>query len=196
MKKTLSLILLTLTATVIQAQTSFGIKGGIQQNILRISEGDSRAGFLGTGAHLGFIADHSVNENFSIQPNLLFQMKTVKPNDDGSLSLYTVDLPVNFLYKSGGFFVGAGPNFSLGLSAKSKFDGEESEDLYEDPDGPEEALLKRFEVGANILMGYRFTSGFTISGHYTPGLSSITTDESENGKINTRVFGLSLGFMF
>ncbi|RYY71420.1 MAG: PorT family protein [Chitinophagaceae bacterium] len=196
MKKSISILLLFFCITAANAQTSFGIKAGVQSNALRISDGDSKVAYLGTGAHLGFVADLSVSENFSVQPNLLFQMKSVKPSDDISLSLYTVDLPINFLYKSGGFFAGAGPNLSFGLSAKSKSDGDEDEDLYEDPEGDEEATLKRFEVGANVLMGYKFTNGLTLSAHYTPGLSNIVNNPSGDEKYNTRVFGLSLGYMF
>ena len=197
MKKILSVLVLASFVTMLQAQTtSFGIKGGVQHNILRVTDGDTRAGLMGTGAHLGLVADLSFNENFSIQPNLLFQMKSVKPNDDATISLYTVDLPINFLYKTGGFFAGAGPNFSFGLSAKSKEDGEDDQDLYEDPDGDEEAPLKRLEMGANVLMGYRFANGVTLSGHYTPGLSNLLNNDPGDQKYNTRVFGFSIGYMF
>ncbi|RYY45375.1 MAG: PorT family protein [Chitinophagaceae bacterium] len=196
MKKTLSILILTLCITAgAFAQTSFGIKGGVQSNLLTLGDGDSKAAYLGTGAHLGFVADLSVSENFSVQPNLLFQMKSVKPNDDFSIKLYTVDLPINLLYKTNGFFVGGGPNLSFGLSAKSD-DGTDEEDLYEDPDGADEAPLKRFEIGANLLMGYKFANGLTLSGHYTPGLSNILNNPSDDEKYNTRQFGISIGYMF
>lgn len=197
MKKTLSVLLLVAAITSAHAQTtSFGIKAGVQHNILRVTDGNTRAGLMGTGAHVGFITDLSFNENFSIQPNLLFNMKSVKQSDDGSISLYTVDLPVNFLYKTGGFFVGAGPNFSFGISAKSKQDGQEDQDLYEDPDGDAEAPLKRFEMGANVLMGYRFANNLTLSANYTPGFSNLLNNDPGDNKYNTRVFGFSIGYMF
>lgn len=198
MKKTLSLLLLIACFGVTQAQkkVGLGIKAGVQHNILRVTDGDTRAGIMGTGAHLGLVADMSVNENFSIQPNLLFQMKNVRQSDDASIALYTVDLPINFLYKTNGFFIGAGPNFSFGLSAKSKNDGSDDVDLYEDPDGDEDAPLKRFEAGANVLMGYRFGNGLTLSGNYTAGLSNLLNNDPGDQKYNTRVFGFSIGYMF
>ncbi|RYD76951.1 MAG: PorT family protein [Sphingobacteriales bacterium] len=196
MKKTFSFLVLMTTVLFLNAQVNFGIKGGVNHNILRAKSPSSKLAVMGTGAHLGLVMDYSVNEKFSIQPNLLFQMKTVRQNDDASFSLYAVEIPVNFLYKTGGFFAGAGPNFSYGISAKSKEDGEDDEDLYEDPDGPGDALLKRFEIGANFLMGYKFNSGFTLSAHYTPGISNILNDAPDDNIYNTRVFGLSIGYMF
>lgn len=197
MKKTLSLLMLIAVVYTAGAQkTSFGIKGGVNHNILRVTDGNTKAAIMGVGAHVGLVTDFSFSDKFSIQPNLLFQMKTVRPNDDASISLYTVDLPVNFLYKNGGFFAGAGPNFSLGLSAKSKQDGQEDEDLYDDPDGPDDAPLRRFEMGANFLMGYRFANGLTLSGHYTPGISNLLDNDPGDNKYNTRVFGFSIGYMF
>lgn len=197
MKKTLSLLMLIAVVSVVHAQSpTFGIKGGVNHNILRAKSPGAKLGIMGTGAHLGLVTDFSFSDNFSIQPNLLFQMKTVRQNDDESISMYAVEIPINFLYKTGGFFAGAGPNFSYGISAKAKEDGQDDEDFYEDPDGPADAFLKRFEIGANVLMGYRFTSGLTLSAHYTPGISNLLNDAPDKTFYNTRVFGLSIGYMF
>lgn len=200
MKKILALAALTACTYMAGAQNiSFGVKAGVQNNILAITnEGtdeDTRVAVTGVGGHLAGIVDIGISPNFSIQPNLLFQYKGVKTGDT-KFSLINADIPVNFLYKQGGFFVGGGPNISFGLSAKQQEDGEDDIDLYEDPEGDAEASLKRIEIGANVLMGYRFASGLTLSAHYTPGLTDLVKDSDANAKFNTRVYGFSIGYMF
>lgn len=202
MKKTIiamSAIIISCT-TVKAQQVSFGVKAGIQQNTfnLKLKDGSnwSRQSLLGTGFHVGGIAGISLNEQFSIQPQLLFNLKTTAMNSEMKLKMMAIDLPVNFLYKNNGFFAGLGPNFSYGLSAKSSGDSEQ--DLYKkysDEDEAEASMLKRFELGANLTMGYQFGNGLIISANYTQGLSNIAGAETEHTKYSTRLLGLSVGYM-
>ncbi|HEV7780662.1 MAG TPA: porin family protein [Chitinophagaceae bacterium] len=181
-------------------RVNFGIKAGIQNNLLHLKEksGDdwSRASYSGTGFQVGGIADISITEHFSIQPNLLFSMKGVKPSSLNEITLYTVDLPVNFLYKSNGFFAGIGPNLSYGISAKSENDVTPDDDLYEG-DGSDPAEFNRFEFGANVVLGYQFNCGVALNTHFTPGYSNLNNqDDADETRYNTRIYGFSVSYMF
>ena len=204
MKKTFVLMtaLAISCATLKAQQATFGIKAGIQQNTFSMKskyDGEwSRMAALGTGFHFGGVADISLSETFSVQPQLLFNSKSTAYNSETNINLYALDIPVNFLYKTGGFFLGLGPNLSYGLSAKLK-DDDGTEDWYKkQPSGEgdeEKSTLKRFELGANITLGYQFASNLFVSANYTHGLSNISNADTELGNVSTRFAGLSIGYM-
>jgi hypothetical protein len=194
----LSVSLVTLSA-VASAQTKFGIKAGIQSTSLNVKlEGDDEDANVNgssTGFVIGGVADIKFSENWSFQPQLLFAMKNGSILTESKTNIFTIDVPLNILYRQNGFFVGVGPNLSYGLSAKGKpYGGGDEQDLYEE-EGGDDAVLKRFEFGVNGLMGYEFAGGFTLSVNFTPGLSN-SLNESEEAKVNNRMFGLNFGYMF
>lgn len=189
-------------ATVKAQNVSFGIKAGIQQNNLQLkSKQDGEWGrqeISGVGFHVGGIADISLSKQFSVQPQLLFNLKSVAMTSQSKINMYALDVPVNFLYKTGGFFAGIGPNLSYGLSAKSKTDGDEATNLYKkenvEGDG-QQSTFKRFELGANATLGYTFKNKILISANYMQGLSNIAGYNADHQKYNTRFVGLSVGYM-
>lgn len=205
MKKITTVILLLMAVLTMQAQsTNFGVKAGVNQNTFYLKEeGSSGARYVlsKSGFHAGFIADLGFNEHFSIQPQLLFASKGGKINlggGDTDFDFLTIDLPVNFLYNYNGFFIGAGPNLSYGLSGKEKISGSPDVDLYEDG-VVGSGKFKHLEIGANVLMGFRFPSGFMVSANYTPGLTdSFDEDAGSTDEIkSTNSFiGFSIGYMF
>lgn len=204
MKKTFVLMTaLALSYGAVKAQkTSYGIKAGVQQNSFSMKSGDSddwsRATMTGAGFHVGALANVSLTENISVQPAILFNSKGTVWNSESKLNMYSIDVPINFLYKTGGFFLGLGPNLSYGLSAKIKSDGETTDWYKKQPigEGEEKSPLKRFEVGANATMGYQFKNNILISANYTQGISNLSNlGDGELGKIRTRQVGLSVGYI-
>lgn len=206
MKKTFVLMtaLAISCATVNAQKTTFGIKAGAQQNALSLrSESDgewSKAVLTGAGFHVGGLADLSLTENISVQPALLFNSKGTVYNSKSKIKMYAIDLPVNFLYKTGGFFMGLGPNFSYGISAKMTQEAGEDQDWYKKQPvegSGEKSMLKRFEVGANVTMGYQFKNNLLLSANYTQGVNNLSGyGEGETGKIRTRQVGISIGYLF
>jgi len=185
------------TATYAQVTTTFCIKAGAQNNLLVLKQGDdadTRMAYTGTGFHIGGIADLKFSEHFSIQPQLLFVSKGIKASDEVKINQFTVDLPINLLYRNNGFFIGAGPNLSFGVAGKVKQDGSDDQDLYKDEDG-NEAIFKRFDFGVNTTLGYEFPSGLVLSAQYTPGFANLSNQDSE-GEYNHRSFGISIGYLF
>jgi len=200
-KKTIVLFsALLLTAGAALAQNiSFGVKAAVTSNFLTYrydNDDDDRFLIDKTGFYVGGIANIQLSEHFSLQPNLLLAMKGGK-NGEGKISTFHIDVPVNLLYTTNGFFIGAGPNFSYGLSGKIEFDDEEL-DVY-DQEEAGFSTLKRFEVGANCLMGYTLPNGLILSASFTPGLTDVfkgEEDSEENTVAHFKSFGLSIGYMF
>lgn len=205
MKKVILLSsLLVITGSAIMAQkTSFGIKAGIQQSAVneKIDEGDvtlklegPRAGFI-----IGGTADLQLSNNFSVQPNLLFNYRpgNLVFIEAGKLNIMSIDVPINLLYRTNGFYIGAGPNISYGLSAKFKSYDDDTEEinLYEKIED-EDAPLKRFEIGANALMGYQFPSGLTLTANYTRNFNNILNGDVDEIVMNSKQFGISIGYVF
>ena len=203
MKKTIVVMsaLIIGCATVKAQKISFGVKAGVQQNNLTLKQKESgewtRANITGMGFHVGGIADISLNQQFSLQPQLLFNSKSIAMSSMQKINMFAIDIPVNFLYTHAGFFAGVGPNFSYGISAKSKMDGSDSQDMYKkyDEGGEDASQLKRFELGANLTMGYKFGNGVMISTNYAQGLSNISGYATSNNKFSTRQVGLSIGYI-
>lgn len=209
MKKKMVVAMLTALATVtLHAQTtSFGIKGGANSNTFYLkSEGtggsDTRYSLTKPGFHVGGIVNLQFSDNFSLQPQLLLVNKGGKiklSGDETEFDFYTIDLPINLLYHYNGFFAGAGPNLSYGISAKGKAAGNPEVDLYEEGALGTGVTFKRFEVGLNATLGFRFPSGFTMSTSYAPGLSDIVEEGSGTTgsiKSNNSFWGFSIGYMF
>lgn len=195
---------LAISCAAVKAQkTSFGIKAGFQQNSISMRHGDNddwyRSSTTGAGFHVGALVDLELTKNISLQPAVLFNSKGTVFGSESKINMYNINVPVNFLYKTGGFFLGLGPNLSYGLSAKMKTDGDDQNWYKKYPTGEgdeEKSPLKRFEIGANFTMGYQFKNNILISTTYTQGINSISNfDNSELGKIRTRQVGLSVGYI-
>lgn len=120
------------------SQISFGIKGGVNfSNLQEKVQGSSSSTSPGslTTFNAGVFADFKMNDNFSVQPQLLYMGKGAADKENVSadgfgvssnvkLNLYYLHLPVYALYHApvgdNDFFVGAGPFVSYGLSGRDK----------------------------------------------------------------------------
>ncbi|HJS53134.1 MAG TPA: porin family protein [Chitinophagaceae bacterium] len=160
--------------------------------------GDSKAGITA-----GILADVPMSSSFSIQPALNFVQKGYTSEflgDKETVSINCLEVPVNFLYKTGGnagsFFVGAGPSFAFNMSGKYKYDdGTPDEDLSFGNDQDND-YMKSLDAGINFLAGYEFSNGLLLSAGYNQGLSNLSlyTDDDESTKSN--YFSIKIGFMF
>ncbi len=200
---TVLVVSLSLATFAAQAQTTFGIKAGVLTTATRIDiqEDDAEANLDGTrtGFQVGGVADIKLSPNWSFQPNLNFVMKngSLIAFGSGKVNMLTLDVPLNILYRHNGFFIGGGPNFSYGLSAKLKpFDNTDPETNLYEKQGSANAPFNRFEIGVNGTLGYEFPSGFNLSATFTPGLSDLLNEEQDGFKIRTRTFGLNFGYTF
>lgn len=178
-----------------QKSTTFGFKLGLASNYLTFKFDDEELASSNTRPFIGAVVNCRLTENFSIQPNLLLIMKGGMV-EAMKINTFHIDVPVNFLYTTNGFFAGGGPNFSYGVVGRLDL-GNEDVDVY-NQDEAEDLTLKRFDVGANILMGYNFPGGITVAANFTPMLLNTYkgSTEPEDIKGHFKTFAFTVGYMF
>jgi hypothetical protein len=178
-------------ANVNAQSVNFGAKAGL--NLANVGgDIDENEGIV--GFHIGGVAEISISEKFSIQPELLFSAQGTKFEEgDGKLTmkLNYINIPVMAkYYVADGFSLEAGPQIGILASAKAKYEigGEsESEDIKDN--------FESLDLGLNFGLGYKLDSGLNFAARYNLGLSNLAKD-SGNEKINNGVFQLSVGYMF
>ncbi len=205
MKRILFTGWIMLIAIILQAQQlKFGVNAGVIDSDILFEIVGSNGGVMHmrkTGFQGGAIADISFNSNFSVQPRLLFITKggrVVTNVSTAGISITTLDLPLHLVYHYNGFFLGAGPNISYGLSAKDIDKGAAvnnplSKNLYKDSSGLVTGMIiKRLDIGLAATMGFEFPGGFLISVNYLKGISNI--NKVYNLKIRNNFYGFSVGY--
>ena len=195
-RKLLSIAAALLFVAGAKAQTSYGLKAGVNfakliakgGNINTIS--NNATNFYVTG-----YADVPLANSFSIQPGVSLQGKGGKDFDDTKLNLMYIEVPVNFVYStptgnSGNVFFGAGPYAGFGIHAKAK-SGNISEGM-----SFSDAGIKTFDAGLNLLAGYKLTNGFLINAGYGLGLTNMAKESFDGTSVKNRVFSVGVGYQF
>lgn len=205
MKKVLlSLGAALLMAAGAQAQTSYGLKAGVNLGkYSNVDDAKNNTSFYVTG-----FADLPIATNFSIQPGVSLQGKGNKVEGSatgvtGSATINTmsIEIPVNAVYYiptgSGSLFLGAGPYVGFNVSGEQKLEGSflgASGSAKSDIEfGSADNEMKTVEAGANFLGGYKFSNGFLINAGYGLGMTNLynTGDTRSN-----RVLSFGVGFQF
>ena len=178
----------------------FALFAGPNLNYLNYSDVSTTIGGSNTGLHAGIFFQKNINQCFAVQPSVLCSLSGGEIRNVDSTTnarLMNIEIPIGFLYLYKGLMVGGGPNFSYGVNGKLKTNDSER-DAY-NPDESFERTLKRFEFGANFLIGYTFRKGLFITANYSPGLTNIYKGDGSapsNVKAHTQMLGLSFGYMF
>ncbi|MGC4034886.1 MAG: porin family protein [Chitinophagaceae bacterium] len=94
----------------------FGVKGGL--NLSTFTGNDFNKASFQPSFHIGGLANFLINENFMVQPEVMFSGKGAKA-DGNPYHLNYVNVPVLLQYKTpSGFFLEAGPQIGFLISAK------------------------------------------------------------------------------
>jgi len=195
--KILAVIALVLSTTYAQAQTRFGIKGGLNFSTFSISGNGLNGSFSPdskTGFNLGVISEIPLATDFYLQPGLLFSTKGFKVGSDMSESTNNLEIPINALYKLNagsikvlGF---AGPYIGYALSGTDKESGV-STDIKFSGNNKE---MNAFDLGLNFGAGVEISS-FQITVQYGLGLTNLAAN-SNGGTVKNKVFGISVAYLF
>lgn len=160
----------------------FGLKTGL--NVSDINNGASGTDMKAkTGLYVGVTATIPVSEEFSIQPELIYNQLGAKTNlyDFGGIignvstttKLDYISLPVMLQYNfPSNFYVELGPEFSYMVSAKQGLSTSiisPSTDINMD-------YLNRLNVGAGFGAGYNLNKNIGINARYTLGLTGLGKD--------------------
>ena len=186
-------VLLTCISFASIAQTSFGIRAGVNfQNLNgKTEDGDKLENDLKVGLNAGVTADIPVvAPDYFVQTGLLFSSKGAKiENTDTKLKLSYLEVPITFLYKptlgQSRLLLGVGPY--LGYALGGKFD---DNDVSFDDD------FKRFDAGGNLLFGVQFTENLSAQLNAQLGLVNISQFDEGDATVKNTGFGISLGYHF
>lgn len=171
-------------------EVKFGAKAGV--NFATIGGDDTDGIKSRTAFHIGGVAEISISDKFSVQPELLYSAQGAKQDFEGTeveVNYDYLNVPIMAkYYVAEGFSIEAGPQVGLLLSAKGKAAGEEVD-------------IKDFTSGIDFALGlgagYRLDSGLNFSARYNLGLSNVNDGEgSDEFKNQNNVFQISVGYFF
>jgi hypothetical protein len=200
MKKTSIILTVFLFAfAVAQAQTTFGLRAGVNlQNLNGKSGGNNLEYKITPGFNIGVNAEMGVAPDFYFQPGVLFTTKGAKDEvGDGKVSLSYIEVPLNLVYKpvlgTGKLIAGFGPYVAYGIGGKYK-----SGDFEQDIEfgSGEEDDLKPLDMGANLLFGYELASKLSVQMNVQLGLLNLVPEGDSDNSIKNTGFGVSLGYRF
>lgn len=208
-----------------QESVKFGVQGGYLLGSSKFSgEGGVSYGTATStsGFRVGVNATIPISSSLIFNPEINFINKgsknelseaTLGISVNNSFNANYLEMPLNVLYKfpsqnQGGFFIGAGPSISMGLSGKGsyvasvmgatmstnyaiKFDGKTDDQL---PATDEDVHLQKFELGGNILAGYKLNNGLSFRLNYNFGFTDM--DPNADAGTKNRYVGLTVGFTF
>lgn len=186
----------------------FGAKAGLNFATLT---GDLEDVKGRTSFHFGGIAEIIINEEFAVQPELLYSAQGAK-YDDATFALDYLYVPIMGKYFiNDEFSLEAGPQFGYLLSAKLKDKssgnggnggnidttsrgsqvGEVAASNEDIKDG-----VKSFDFGLNIGASYILKNGINLSLRYYLGLANGNNLEDNDGDFKNSVFQLSVSYFF
>jgi hypothetical protein len=197
-------------ASIVNAQATFGIHAGGTLNTMETkSSGITYKGDAQIGWKVGGVANLPLSVNFAFMPqlNALAKNSKLEITESGFTAKETVkltylELPLNFVYTSNGFFAGVGPSIGFGLSGKYKYEEtgsptEEADIKFDGKanDGNDNNYhLKSIDFGGQILAGYKVPSGLFFIAHYNLGVSNISPDNDVT--VKNKYFGVTIGYFF
>ena len=209
MKKLIFTAAIAMMAIAAQAQTSFGITGGVNfQNINgEDEEGNDLDYKIKTGFLIGVNAEIPVADDFYFQPGLQFAVKGANGENDSKMNLNYLEVPLNFLYKpilgQGHLILGFGPYLAYGIGGKIKSDAGDIDIKFKSDvkasDSEENEYLAPFDAGANIFFGYEFSNRLSMQLNTQLGFVSILPKyegTKPEGTAKNTGFGISVGYRF
>lgn len=162
---------------------SGGLKAGVNfSNQVYSGDGFSASADGRTGFHVGGYLNLGFSENFSLQPELIYNSVGSKIGDTAFKTDY-LSIPVMLKYNPVAIFnVHAGPQFGLLMSAKSG-----DEDVKD--------ALKGLDLGLGFGAGVDLPMGLGVTARYILGLSNIGEDEGMgDATVKNTAFQLSVSY--
>lgn len=180
----------------------FGVKAGMNVSSLSddasLSDQKSKIGF-----NAGVFMNAPLAANFSIQPELMYSQMGDKYNQKIGSTTYArskhldyITVPVMFQYNATpGFYLEAGPEFGLLVSAKNKFTNETANTTINESSNYKDDL-NGFNFGLGLGAGYYFTPNVGLTARYVAGLTDVAKDRISGDKVRNNVFQVGLAYKF
>lgn len=179
-----------------QTTIKLGLKGGFNFSDLNESGLKTR-----TDLHIGGVMEIFVNNNFSIQPELMYSSQGAREEEDTPFGRFEAKMKINYInvpvmfkyYVRNGFSIQAGPQIGFVVSSKL------STDIVPVDNIDLKSITNSVDFGFNMGLGYEFSQGLFFDARYNFGLTNtlqpIKGSDFDGGGKN-RVFQLSVGYKF
>ncbi len=185
------LVSMMMPAANVQAQTQFGIRGGL--NVSNISFDNLPDRGERFGFHAGVFADIPLIADFiQLQPELSYSAKGAAfkfLGDDKTLNMDFIDFLLPVAFRLGKIDLQVGP-FASYLISTPDYEVFDNTDVVID-------AFKKTDVGLTAGLSYNFAP-MTVGIRYNQGLVDITNDNGRTflGEGKTAVGQVSIGFKF
>jgi len=167
--------------------------------------GNAKSGKYKAGITIGAIANIDIGKNFIVQPGINFVQKGARDKNNFlgiaanySLTTNHIEVPINLMYSINGFFIGAGPSFSFGISGKWKYDigGNKTEANVKFGNGDGDNM-KGFDIAFNMILGgFLIKNSLFITANYNLGFRNLDPGTNpSSGTVNSRYFGIKIGYL-
>jgi hypothetical protein len=204
--KSVLIILLTVFASNIMAQTKFAVSAGLSPALYYTSDdysnesssSDFKAGFCaGVNVHI------EIGKHFAFEPGVSFVQKggietdnTAGSNFKSTVTLNYLEFPLDFIYsRRNRFYFGIGPSIDLGMSGKVKLSEDGNDETSDIKFGSgENDNLKSFDAGINLLAGFHFKNGLFVATNINSSFINLSNDNT--AKFYNAYWGIKLGYMF
>lgn len=172
-------------------EVSFGLKGGV--NYSSGSKGDFDNQSI-TSFHIGGMMEALYDNNFAIQPEIIFSNQGfdfIENGNESNIKLTYINIPIMIKYYIfNGIAVEAGPQIGYLNSAEfntNSTEGSESTDI--------KGGLKDNDLSFNAGIGFQLNNGLNFNARYCYGLTNIVNQLSDL-QFKNRVLQLSVGYFF
>ena len=163
------------------------------------------------GFNAGVFMNAPIAENFSIQPELLYNnlgsKVTLTETEIGGTTyrneyarhLDYITVPVMFQYNATpSFYLEAGPEFGFMVSARDKYKSTENgtpQNVFESDLDTDD--FNKFNFGVGLGAGYYFTPNVGLTARYVAGFTDIAKDRpSGSDAVKNNVFQVGLAYKF
>jgi len=208
-KNLIVLLAAVLTASYAQAQTTFGVRAGL--NLTNVYQKGDDGNMKGLdwipGFQIGVIADYPLLEDLSFQPGILFATQGAKAEASSSgykakvtINLNYIQIPINLQYKheldNKVLLVQAGPYLGYGIGGKQKAEISQGTTKVSDSrkikfGSGDDADYKAFDFGLGAGAGLQLGNLQAVLG-LNYGLAKLNTD----GKAKNIGLALTLTYFF
>jgi len=157
------------------------------------------------GYSVGLISNMTVVPNFVIQPGLHLLSKggvtseQVYRDRHVYLKYTAIEMPVNFLYHTEGFSIGAGPSISLNVSGRVHMIPYPYEEKISFPisiGNSNSDRLKAFDFGVNAMVSYETKIGLQFIGNYNHGFTNLIPGDPSRTEMQSHYMALRVAYIF
>ena len=199
MKKLLTIIILTLTASIAaKAQEIQPMQNGLGLGVragLNVADITSNSGSAIAGLKIGAFTDYYFNHKFGLELGIYYNQLGLKDRLSPGTVLGTEDYRMHYanLQLNAKYHVARGFRVFLGGQAGYAIDAFSSRTL---PDATVEynplTNINRWEGSGVLGVGYTFKFGLDLEATYTRGFTSVFNDQKQYNS----VFAISVGWRF